>query len=279
MYKRNCEINANRPLPEGMQRVVLGIEYSGASFNGFQRQTLTTNTIQAHLERALSDIAQEAITIGCAGRTDAGVHATGQIVHFDTLSLRPLKAWVLGANAKLPDSIRIIWSREAKPSFHSRFTALNRTYRYILRASNVRSAILGQQVSFCSFKLNKEAMKRASMCLVGRHDFSAFRSSICQASSPVREVQDIQWFEQGELLVFQITANAFLHHMVRNIMGSLLEIGRARQPEGWLQEVLDQRSRCLAGPTAEPWGLYLVGVGYPDEFELPDMTLGPVFLR
>ncbi len=265
-------------MPEGMQRIALGIEYSGAVFNGFQRQASTRNTVQAHLEEALSEIAQEDITLVCAGRTDAGVHATGQVLHFDTLSSRPRKAWVLGVNTKLPEAIRVNWSLPVVAGFHARFSALYRTYRYIFHVSPVRSSIVGRQITHSSYPLNLDAMKQASGCLIGRHDFSAFRSSQCQAKNPEREVLSIEWFEQGELIVMQIKANAFLHHMVRNIVGSLLEIGKGQQDTSWLAEVLSCRDRTLAGPTAAPWGLYLVDVGYKLEFNLPREKPGPIFL-
>jgi len=246
-----------------MHRISLNVEYDGALLNGFQRQSSTSNTVQEYLEKALSEIAQESITLVCAGRTDAGVHATGQIVHFDTVADRPSKAWVLGVNTKLPDTIRVHWSKEVPECFHARFSAGSRTYRYLMRCGMTRSATLGKKVTHVAYELNQHAMQRASKLLIGEHDFSAFRSSQCQAKNPVRTIQSIEWSQHGELIVMQIRANAFLHHMVRNIVGSLLEIGRGVKDEAWLKTVLDAKDRRFAGATAAPWGLYLVAVEYP----------------
>jgi len=278
VYTRNCEIKPNSEMPEGMHRIALCVEYSGAEFNGFQRQTATDNTVQEALERAFTWIAQEPITLVCAGRTDAGVHATGQIVHFDTVVDRPTKAWVRGVNTKLPDSVRVHWAKEVMPEFHARYSAHERMYRYVMHESPVCSATLGKQVTHCSHALDKDAMMQAASYLVGEHDFSSFRSSRCQASNAVRNIAAITWQQQGDLLIMEIRANAFLQHMVRNIVGSLLDVGKGKVPPSWIADVLDRRDRRLAGATAEPWGLYLVKVTYPDVFQLPAGQLGPVFL-
>ncbi len=278
MYSRNCEIKEGVIFPESMQRIGLGVEYDGSELNGFQRQTLTNNTVQTYLERALSDIAQEPITLVCAGRTDAGVHATGQIVHFDTLAIRPEKAWVRGVNTKLPDSIRVHWSKEVGAHFHARFSAGSRTYRYIIASATTRSATLGKFVTQTPYSLDEKAMMDASQYLVGQHDFNAFRSSRCQAFNPVRTVEYIRWFHQGELLVMEIRANAFLHHMVRNIVGTLLKVGKGTFEPKWVKQVLEEKDRRKAGATAPPLGLYLVDVEYPSKFELPVTRKGPVFL-
>ncbi|WP_096084531.1 tRNA pseudouridine(38-40) synthase TruA [Agaribacterium haliotis] len=277
-YSRNCEIKTGVSMPEGMRRIAIGLEYAGADFNGFQRQKSTANTVQEALESALTAIACEPITSVCAGRTDAGVHATGQVLHFDTLAERPDKAWQLGVNTKLPDSIRVQWARQVEPEFHARFSAGSRTYRYVGRCSRARSAVLGRQVSHFSYELNLEAMQRASSYLLGEHDFSAFRAAQCQAHSPVRKLEFIRWYRQGQLWVMEVQANAFLHHMVRNIVGSLVEVGRGAQDPEWIKTVLESRDRCLAGATAPPWGLYLVDVAYPQSFGLPQFPVGPSFL-
>ena len=261
-----------------MSRVALGLEYAGAEFNGFQRQASAANTVQARLEEALSSVANEAISLVCAGRTDAGVHATAQVVHFDTFAQRPEKAWVLGTNTKLPDAIRVLWAKSVDPVFHARFSATKRRYRYVIRCARVRSAILGRQVTHCSDWLDIEAMHAAAQSLIGEHDFSAFRASQCQAASPVRTIEFIRWQRSGDLLCMDIQANAFLHHMVRNIVGSLMEIGRGRRPVAWLAELLAGGDRRLAAPTASPWGLYLCDVSYPECFQLPRTDLGPAFL-
>jgi len=278
MYTRNCEIKEGVDFPEGMHRIALGVEYQGAAIQGFQKQTSTPNTVQAYLEKALSEIAQEKITLVCAGRTDAGVHATGQVVHFDTLSERPDKAWVLGANTKLPDTVRIHWANSVASDFHARFSAASRTYRYLFYAGKVRPATLGQGVTVVSQPVDFSLMEVASTVLIGEHDFSSFRSSQCQANNPVRNIEYIRWTRQGSLMVMEIKANAFLHHMVRNIVGTLLEIGRGQRDKAWLERVLAARDRTQAGPTAAPWGLYLVGVDYPEHSELPEQPLGPAFL-
>src|SRR5690606_21902966 len=214
--KRNCEIKPGVLFPENMRRVALGVEYNGAGFNGFQRQKTSASTIQAALEQALSRVANEPVTLVCAGRTDAGVHATDQVVHFDTLAQRPLKAWVEGVNTHLPDDIRIRWSREVDPRFHARFSALSRSYRYIILSDSVKTAIMRKQVCWTSYSLDLEAMRNAGKALVGEHDFSSFRAAQCQAASPVRKVTALTIHRQGKLIVLEISANAFLHHMVRN---------------------------------------------------------------
>lgn len=262
-----------------MRRIALGVEYAGAELAGFQRQSSTPNTVQQGLELALSNVADEPITLVCAGRTDAGVHATGQVVHFDTLAPRPEKAWVLGTNTKLTDNIRVLWAKEVEPSFHARFSANYRSYRYIFHSGSVRSAVLGKQVTHISHSLNFVLMAEAARVLIGEHDFSSFRSSQCQAHSPVRAIHSIEWATQGALVAMQITANAFLHHMVRNIVGSLIEVGQERKSVSWLAEVLQTKDRRLAGATAPPWGLYLTKVGYPDHYQLPVHDPGPAFFN
>lgn len=265
--------------PSGMSRVALGLEYAGSEFHGFQRQTSTSNTVQAALEKALSAIGQEPISLVCAGRTDAGVHATGQVVHFDTLASRPNKAWVLGANTKLPDAVRIRWAHAQAPGFHARFSAQSRTYRYVFYTERIRSAVLGRRVSYPKFQLDFDTMSQASEALVGEHDFNAFRAAHCQARNPVRTIEYIRWSRCGSLIGMEIKANAFLHHMVRNIVGSLQEIGFGKQEKPWLQHVLNSKDRSLAGPTASPDGLYLVKVDYPEQFGLPNEPLGPAFFH
>ena len=278
MYKRNCEIKPGIDFPQGMQRLALGVEYNGAVFNGFQKQASTTNTIQAKLEYALSQVANEEISCVCAGRTDAGVHASEQVIHFDTLALRPEKAWVHGVNTKLPDEIRVHWAVKVDHSFHARFSAIARTYRYIIHCDEVRPACLAQFVTWTGYELDSQAMQKAAQLLVGEHDFSCFRSSQCQAHSPVRNIEAIQFRTLGRFIVMEIKANAFLHHMVRNIIGSLMEVGRGAKPQDWLGELLAGKDRKLAAATAAPWGLYFVKAHYPTEITLPEQPLGPIFL-
>ncbi len=278
LYTRNCEIKPGVLFPEGMQRVALGVEYQGAGFNGFQKQTATDNTVQAHLERALSQVANETVTLVCAGRTDAGVHASEQVVHFDTLAKRPPKAWIEGVNTQLPDEIRVHWAQDVAESFHARFAALARTYRYVLVPTKVRPACLSKQVTCTRYDLDVERMQCAAALLEGEHDFSAFRSSQCQANNPVRTISYIRFSQPGQFVVMEIKANAFLHHMVRNIVGCLLDVGRGARDPAWMRELLAQRDRTLASPTARPWGLYFVRADYPEAFALPHQEKGPLFL-
>lgn len=265
-------------MPEGMQRIALAVEYNGADFHGLQAQQAGVRTIQAELEKALSSIADEAITIVCAGRTDAGVHATQQIIHFDTLSQRPLKAWVQGANARLPRSVSIQWVKPVTEDFHARFSAFNRTYRYHIYSNTVRPALANDQVTWFKRRLDLRRMVEAGRCLVGEHDFTSFRSSQCQAQSPVRTVEYLRWVEQQGLIVLEIKANAFLHHMVRNFMGTLLTVGAGDREVAWVKTVLDARDRNRASATAPAAGLYLVEVGYDSKFELPDVARYPLHL-
>lgn len=261
-----------------MARIALSVEYNGQDYNGFQKQSSTKNTVQYHLERALTRVADEPIGLVCAGRTDAGVHATEQIVHFDTLAKRPTKAWIQGVNAHLPDDIRVHWATELGPSFHARFSAISRTYRYVLYCADVKSASLGRQVTWTSYALDVKKMQSAAAFLQGEHDFTSYRATYCQARNPVRTISRIELNIRGPFIVMEVSANAFLHHMVRNIMGVLIEVGRGRKEPGWAKELLGLRDRTRGAPTASPDGLYLVRAGYPDTFELPCEPLGPIFL-
>ena len=277
-YTRNCEIIEEDVFPEGMHRVALGIEYNGAGFSGFQKQPSGVATVQQSLEKALSQVANEPVTLVCAGRTDAGVHASGQVIHFDTLAVRPDKAWVQGVNALLPDAVSVRWAQEVSPHFHARFAALDRTYRYLIYQDRSRPAIGAGQLTWERRTLDLNAMRTAAESLVGEHDFTSFRATQCQAKSPVRTVRYIELFEMGELLVLEIRANAFLHHMVRNITGVLLAIGAGEKPVNWCRDVLNAKDRRKGGVTAKPDGLYLVDVGYPEHFCLPSSAAGPRFV-
>lgn len=266
-------------LPEGVKRYALTIEYNGASYQGFQKQGATDNTVQAKLEAALSSIAAQPVTLVCAGRTDAGVHATRQVVHFDSSAPRALRAWREGVNTRLPENIRVHQCREVSAEFHARFSALARTYRYLTLCNPVRSALLGDMVTCYRQPLDVARMQAAAGYLVGEHDFSSFRASQCQAHSPVRCVEYLNIAERGPLLVTEIRANAFLHHMVRNIMGALFEVGRGAKPPEWVKDLLQWRDRTRGAPTAAPYGLYLVGVNYPPPFGFPNRPYGPCFLE
>lgn len=241
---------------------MLGIEYQGTKYHGWQKQDGLI-TIQESVELALSKIANAPIEIVCAGRTDAGVHAVEQVVHFDTQSIRAMHAWVFGGNHNLPKDIRIQWAKPVDETFHARFSALCRTYRYLIFNHKVPSALLRDRVTFYPLHyLQENLMQEAAQYLIGEHDFSAFRGSSCQSHSPKRNVIEISIIRQEHLITIDITANAFLQHMVRNIVGVLLEIGAAKRPPVWTQEVLLSRDRSLAGITAHPEGLYLYKVDY-----------------
>lgn len=261
-----------------MRRVALTVEYVGTEYQGFQRQASAKKTVQGELEKALTQIANEDITLACAGRTDAGVHATQQVIHFDTIAQRHVKAWREGINTKLPDTIRVQWAREVSPLFHARFSARSRTYRYVLCASDVRPALLRNNVSWTKYQLDTALMQRGADYLVGEHDFSSFRAKLCQAASPVRKVHHIRFVECGAFIVMEIKATAFLYNMVRNIVGSLIDVGRKAKSPEWISEVLAVKLRSAAGTTAQPMGLYFVGVDYPDFPEIPCVAKGPDFL-
>ena len=258
-------------------RIALGIEYDGSRYFGWQRQR-EVNSVQSELEQALSRIANHNVDIQCAGRTDAGVHATGQVIHFDTQAERKLSAWTLGVNANLPSDIAVRWATEVDDSFHARFSATARRYRYVIYNHNFRPAILGQGISHYHGELDAERMHLAAQALIGEHDFTSFRAVQCQSHTPWRNVTHVAVFRQGPYVILDIRANAFLHHMVRNITGSLLEVGRGLQPIGWMGELLAAKNRDVAGPTAKAEGLYLVDVTYPDHFALPKVPLGPLWL-
>ncbi len=265
--------------PEGMQRIALGLEYNGHHFHGFQKQKSAVVTVQAALEQALSSVANETVTLVCAGRTDAGVHATNQVIHFDTLADRPDTAWLHGVNSQLPEGLRVQWVKPVGPHFHARFSAHARSYRYLLYCSPVRPAILSQQLSWTQWQLNAESMHAAAQYLVGEQDFSSFRAAQCQAASPIREVQHASILRKRELIVFEVRANAFLYHMVRNMVGALMEVGRGAQEPLWIKSVLAHKDRSKAPAMAGPQGLYLVDVVYPAEFDLPKNEKGPLFLE
>ncbi|OOF18916.1 MULTISPECIES: tRNA pseudouridine(38-40) synthase TruA [unclassified Salinivibrio] len=258
-------------------RVALGIEYDGAQFYGWQRQREVTS-VQAHLERALSIVANQTVDVQCAGRTDAGVHGTGQVVHFDVDSQRPLKAWTLGVNANLPDAIAVRWAKEVPDSFHARFSATARRYRYIIYNHPLRPGILAKGVSHYYGELDETLMHQAGQYLLGENDFSSFRAAQCQSKSPWRNVMHLSVSRRERYIIIDIKANAFVHHMVRNIAGSLMAVGRKEHPPEWIEWLLAQKDRTLAAATAKAEGLYLVEVDYPQEFALPDAPIGPLFL-
>ncbi|MEQ1580524.1 MAG: tRNA pseudouridine(38-40) synthase TruA [Steroidobacteraceae bacterium] len=251
-----------------MPRIALGLEYDGTAFAGWQAQSHATG-VQSAVESALSSVADHGVAVTAAGRTDAGVHATYQVVHFDTAAERTDRAWVLGANTQLRPDASVLWAQKVSPDFHARFSAEARSYRYVIRNTPARPSLDRDRVCWVRESLDAALMQEAAQVLVGIHDFSSFRAAECQSRTPIRRLESIAVARHDALLTIDVTANAFLHHMVRNIAGVLIAVGRGRRSGGWVREVLEVKDRKQGGVTAPPQGLYLVGVRYPAEFALP----------
>ncbi len=249
-------------------RIALGIEYDGTDFLGWQRLS-HGHTVQASLERALSRVADAPIEVTCAGRTDAGVHGRCQVVHFDTEAQRDLRGWVLGACSGLPSSVAVLWGRLVPDDFHARFSARSRRYRYTILNRPVRAALDARYVTWERHPLDAQRMHEAAQALLGEHDFSAFRAVSCQAAHARRQVIAVRVHRSDDQVAVEIEANAFLHHMVRNIVGSLLPVGRGEQPGAWIAELLAGRDRSVAGPTAPSSGLTFLGPRYEAHWGLP----------
>jgi tRNA pseudouridine38-40 synthase len=249
-------------------RVAAGVEYCGAGFAGWQLQR-GVETVQQSVERALSLVADDPIRVITAGRTDTGVHACCQVIHFDTRRERSERAWVRGATSNLPDGVAILWAKAVDQEFHARFSAIERRYRYLILNRPIRPTYLDGRVTWEYRPLEVTRMQEAARYLIGTHDFNAFRASACQAKSPVRELRRLAITRRDDMVCIEAHANAFLHHMVRNIAGVLMTIGCGERPPEWAQEVLLARDRSLGGVTAPPDGLYLSGVLYPDHFRIP----------
>ncbi|MCO4784613.1 tRNA pseudouridine(38-40) synthase TruA [Marinomonas atlantica] len=260
------------------QKVVLVVEYDGAVYKGWQAQKFDVATVQECLEEALSKIANHPVTVICAGRTDAGVHASAQVVHFETESDRPIRAWTLGVNTNLPPDISVKAARVVDADFHARFSAQSRRYRYVIYQSEFRPAVLGKGVTWTHKSLDVAAMQRACEFFKGTHDFTSYRAVGCQAKSPVRTILNFSVDQYGQYIVLDVRANAFLHHMIRNFAGVLMTIGAGEQPVEWAKQVLDAKDRSQGGVTAPPYGLYFVDAEYPSHFEVPKPPLGPHFL-
>jgi len=244
-------------------RIAIGIEYDGTGYNGWQRQRSGMG-VQQQVETAIAKVANESVDVVCAGRTDTGVHASGQVAHFDTRAERSRRGWLLGSNSCLPDDICMTWVRPVDTAFHARYSAIERRYRYRILNRLVRSALFRHRAWWVHQPLDAGAMNAAAQSLLGEHDFSAFRAAGCQASSPNRELRSISVARDGDWLTIDVVANAFLQHMVRNLIGTLVAIGMGEQPVGWAADVLASRDRRRAGVAAPPHGLTLVGVRYPE---------------
>ncbi len=259
-------------------RLALAVEYKGTRFKGWQIQRSGVPTVQAELEKAISKVADEPIATIVAGRTDAGVHATNQVVHFDTQAERSDYGWKMGVNGRLPDDISVRWVKPVELDFHARFSAKERIYRFVIHNNWVKSALLAQITTWEQYQLDEHAMQRAANLLIGTHDFSSFRASECQAHSPVRTLRELTVERFGEFVIIQARADGFLHHMVRNLVGVLLPIGRGRKPVEWAQEVLSYKDRRLGGVTAHGSGLYFIKALY-EVGGLPSLTAGPEFIE
>lgn len=256
-------------------RIALGVEYDGSLFNGWQSQP-QQRTIQGALEKAISCVADQPISVNAAGRTDAGVHALNQVVHFDTDAQRATRNWMLGINSNLPYDISVNWVQPVGDDFHARFSAEQRRYRYLLLNRLSRSAIQHQRMWWFYKSLDIDKMQQAADLLLGQHDFSALRARECQAKSPIKTLDAIHISRRDDCIAVDVIARSFLHHMVRNIMGVLTAVGEGKQPVDWVNEVLASKNRDRAGVTAPPQGLYLTDVRYPAEYSLPAVSAFPV---
>jgi tRNA pseudouridine38-40 synthase len=251
-----------------VQRIAMGVEYDGSAFRGWQIQ-VGVRSVQATLEEAIGRVADHPIRVQCAGRTDAGVHADEQVVHFDTAARRTERAWVLGTNVNLPPDVAVRWACPVAPRFHARFEAQARHYRYLIMVRATRSPLQRDRAVWSHRPLDIERMREAGQALVGLHDFTSFRAVACQAKSPIRHLHYLDLSEADGLMQLRVGANGFLHHMVRNIAGVLMTIGRGEAPVDWTRELLVLRDRRLGGVTAPPHGLYFVRADYPEAFRLP----------
>ena len=243
-------------------KIALGVEYLGTDFHGWQIQKSDLRTVQGVVEPALSKIANHPVRVFCSGRTDAGVHAQEQVIHFETQTSRTDGAWLFGGNANLPSDVNFKWAKEVNDDFHARFNAYARSYEYKIHHHPVRSSLKTGYYLWEPRSLNIDDMRKAAAFLVGEHDFSCFRGSMCQAKSPIKTIEYLQIDEIGDDLIIKVKANAFLHHMVRNLVGTLLKIGREEESPEWMLSVLNSKDRKQAGPTAEPQGLYFIKAFY-----------------
>ncbi len=262
-----------------VHKVAFGIEYDGSHYYGWQRQQHTSETVQEYLEDAISSVANENITLYCAGRTDSGVHALGQVAHIETSALRSQKSWIRGINTKLPDDIAVQWAKKVPEDFHARYRAHRRSYKYIIdNTRNYRGAVNRFRASWVNKPLDENKMTEASKCLLGTHDFSSFQAVACQAKSPVKTVERLDIYRKQQLIIIEIEADAFLYHMVRNIVGVLVAVGSGEQDISWCKDILQARDRTKGGVTARPEGLLLTGIRYPDKYNIPLSESRPVII-
>ncbi|TFW71704.1 tRNA pseudouridine(38-40) synthase TruA [Methylotenera oryzisoli] len=249
-------------------KIALGVSYDGSLFCGWQSQPSACG-VQDALESALQSVAQHTVRVHAAGRTDTGVHALGQIVHFETVAKRPLSAWVRGVNAHLPETVRVEWAHAVEDDFHARFSAFSRSYQYLLYNAPVASALMANKAGWFHLPLDYAAMAEAASYLVGEHDFTAFRASECQAKTATRHLSQAEVIRSGQYFLFNFSANAFLQHQVRNMVGALIYIGKGKYPPAYMQALLQNKDRTLSPPTFSPNGLYLTDVGYDAKWGLP----------
>jgi len=243
-------------------KIALGVEYLGTHFHGWQIQKSGIRTVQLVVEAALSKVADHPVRVFCSGRTDAGVHAKEQVIHFETESVRESKAWLFGGNVNLPADVNFAWAKEVSDDFHARFNAYARAYEFKILNHPVRSALKADSHLWQPRPLDIKKMQEAAALLLGEHDFSCFRDSLCQAKSPIKTIEYLNITKNNDTVLLEVKANAFLHHMVRNIVGTLLKVGRGERDVSWMQDVLDSKDRRQAGPTSEPQGLYFVKAFY-----------------
>jgi tRNA pseudouridine38-40 synthase len=251
-------------------RIAIGVEYDGSQFHGWQSQPVL-QTVQDTLEHAMTKIAAERVTMIAAGRTDTGVHALGQVAHFDTQAARPQQAWIRGVNSHLPPAVAVRWAQEVDREFHARHSAISRRYRYVLFNHPVRPALLSGRVGWYHRPLDVDAMSQAAQHLIGEHDFSSLRSSQCQAKSPIKTLHEALVSRHGDYVLFDFHGGGFLHHMVRNILGSLLWVGQGKESPEWIGRILAARDRTLAAPTFAADGLYFIGAEYDQHWQLPQV--------
>lgn len=264
-----------------LYRYAAVVEYNGSYFHGWQKQAhhLASLSVQAALEAAITQVANHPVIVHAAGRTDTGVHATRQVIHFDTQAQRSDYGWLMGINVNLPVGVAVQWIGQVDDSFHARFKAQGRSYRYVINNAPAKQALLHDQMTWWRYPLDEQKMHEAAQCLVGEHDFTSFRAKDCQAKTPIKTLHRVALRRFGSILVLEVDGSGFLYHMVRNIVGSLLPIGEGHRPVSWLAEVLEKQDRTQAGITAPAQGLYFVGAQYPQEYAIPSAPFGPALLE